>query len=72
MKKMFFTAIALLAFTAVSMANTKEVKTAKSVKSKITKVVIKKETPQCYYGWIAVYQAAGIEAADAWGAAHGC
>lgn len=48
------------------MANTKEVKATNSVKSKITKVVIKKETPPRYYGWIAVCQAAGIVAV------HGC
>lgn len=64
MKKLVFTTIAMIAFSGASMASTGKVK-------KTTKVV-KKETPTCYYGWIAVYQECGAAAADAWGSAHGC
>lgn len=40
MKKMFFTAIALIAFSGASMASTKEVKKEKKETKKITKVVV--------------------------------
>ena len=41
MKKMFFTAIALVAFTGISMANTKETKKSVTpIKAKTTKMVV--------------------------------
>ena len=54
MKKMFMTAVALVAFSAASMANTKEVKVAvEPVKEVKTESEFKREP--CDYVWIAYY-----------------
>jgi bacteriorhodopsin len=54
MKKMFMTAVALVAFSAASMANTKEVKTpVKPVKKAKTEATVFKT--KCDYIWIAYY-----------------
>ena len=73
MKKLIFSAVALIAFSAVSTANNVEEKKTETKEAKV-KIAVEdeKETPQCYYGWIAVYETSGVEAADAWGRAHGC
>lgn len=71
MKKMFFTAIALVAFSGASMANTKEVKSIKPVvKAKTTKVVVLRT--YCDQVWINGYTYALVVlnyeagSADAW------
>lgn len=80
MEKVIFTAIAMIAFSGASMANTKEEKT-RVVTLKATKVVKKvlKRTP-CDALWIQAWQNAGgaaagdysIGYADGYATAHGC
>lgn len=72
MKKMFFTAIALVAFSGVSMANTKEVKSIKPViKAKTIKksAMLRTYCDQVWingytYALVALHYEAG--SADAW------
>ena len=82
MKKLFFTAIAMLAFSAVSMANTIEIKEVEVTVEKTiitTTVEDDKRTP-CDAGWIQAYENAGgygeqpcsVQAADAWSTSHNC
>ncbi|WP_310556090.1 hypothetical protein [Flavobacterium sp.] len=64
MKKLVFTAIAMIAFSGASVASTGKVKK------------VYKRSP-CDAGWIQAYEnaggcAAGWAAGDAWGASHNC
>jgi hypothetical protein len=85
MKKMIFTAAAVLAFSGIALANTKEDKkdTKEVKKTAVVKEEDKERTP-CDAGWIQAYELAvqygGFEAgsngaywvADSWAKNHNC
>ncbi|AIG29250.1 hypothetical protein IA01_01655 [Flavobacterium psychrophilum] len=84
MKKLVFTAIAMIAFSGVSMANTTEakeevvsVKQAVSVEEITTAVEDDGIRSPCDAGWIQAYENAGggkrgWDAGDAWASSHNC
>ncbi|SHL43921.1 hypothetical protein [Flavobacterium saccharophilum] len=78
MKKLFFSAIALVAFSVVSTAKNVEEKKAETKEFKETvRIEDDNQRTPCDAGWIQAYEnagggAAGWAAGDAWASAHNC